>query len=143
MNTINELIQRNEGFSKNPYRDSEGHLTIGYGRNLDAKGISVSEALMMFQDDRRAAEDAVHDNLRSSVPPAGSARYAALVDMAFTLGADGFAGFDKMIAAIYRKDWEEAAKEALKSKWGRKQATERAKRDARMIRTNEWPEESR
>ncbi len=39
-----DLIKRHEGLSLKPYMDSRGFLTIGYGRNLDANGISKSEA---------------------------------------------------------------------------------------------------
>ena len=138
---INELLKRNEGFSKHPYNDTRGLLTIGYGRNLEAKGISEAEALMMLQDDRRMFEMVVRQALGDDTPPAGTARYAALVDMAFTLGRDGFNDFDDMIGAIKDGDWYEAKQQVLDSLWAKKEAPLRAERDAKMILTDKWPGE--
>ena len=49
--TLIEQLMRHEGFRTKPYRCSAGKLTIGYGRNLDDKGITKAEAFMMLKND--------------------------------------------------------------------------------------------
>ena len=51
-------IRRYEGFSKLPYKCPTGHLTIGYGHNLE-HGISASAALFILQEDLARVEQAV------------------------------------------------------------------------------------
>ena len=116
-----ELVKRHEGLRLKPYRDSVGKLTIGYGRNLEDVGISEGEAEVLLQNDlRRAVEVAVHccaDHgvLFEALP--GEAK-AVLVDMAFNLGYR-LGEFRRMFAALARKDYEEAAREMLDSRWAR------------------------
>ena len=40
-----------EGLRLKPYKCTSGALTIGYGRNLDARGITEAEAEMMLSHD--------------------------------------------------------------------------------------------
>lgn len=49
-------LRLDEGRRLQLYRDSRGNASIGYGRNLDAVGISDEEAEMMLTNDMAAAE---------------------------------------------------------------------------------------
>jgi lysozyme len=53
--------------------------------------------------------------------------------MAFNLGAQRLRGFAKMIKALASAQYDEAARQALESKWAR-QVGARAERIAAMIR---------
>ncbi len=133
-----DLIKRHEGLSLKPYMDSRGFLTIGYGRNLDANGISKSEAEYLLSADITRATNAA----RACVPSFGdldSARQAALTCMAFQMGGSGLAGFKSMIAAVEARNWPRARMEALHSYWA-EQTPRRAEEVADMILTGKWPE---
>lgn len=128
-------IRRYEGFSKLPYKCPTGHLTIGYGHNLE-NGISAKAALFILQEDLARAERAVKD----AFPwwwKLDDARQFVLVDMAFNMGLAGLKGFKKMLAAIESGDFDKAAEEMLDSKYGR-QVVHRARLNAEIMKTGEW-----
>lgn len=128
-------IRRYEGFSKLPYKCPTGHLTIGYGHNLE-NGISAKVALFILQEDLSRAERAVKD----AFPwwwKLDDARQFVLVDMAFNMGLAGLKGFKKMLAAIESGDFDKAAAEMLDSKYGR-QVVHRARLNAEIMKTGEW-----
>lgn len=127
-------LKRHEGFRSKPYRDTADVLTIGYGRNLDAVGISEIEAHDLLTADVQVALQGA----RRTVPQfeqIGPVRQEALVNMVFNLGLPRFRGFKRMLAAIAVDDWDRAADEALDSKWAR-QVGARAREIAAMLRTN-------
>ena len=129
------IIRRHEGFSKLPYKCPTGHLTIGYGHNLE-NGISAAAAEFILQEDLARAERAVKD----SFPwwwKLDDARQFVLVDMAFNMGIAGLNGFKKMLAAIESGDFDKAAEEMLDSKYGR-QVVHRARLNAEIMKTGEW-----
>ena len=49
--TIKALLIKHEGIKFKPYKDTVGKWTIGVGRNLDDKGISITEAMFLLQND--------------------------------------------------------------------------------------------
>lgn len=128
-------IRRYEGFSKLPYKCPTGHLTIGYGHNLE-NGISAKVALFILQEDLTRAERVVKD----AFPwwwKLDDARQFVLVDMAFNMGIAGLKGFKKMLSAIEAGDFDKAAEEMLDSKYGR-QVVHRARLNAEIMKTGEW-----
>ena len=134
--TTADMLKREEGLRLMPYDDSEGLLTIGYGRCLARKGISRAEAEMLFANDVADATALVH----ASFPWAASLtepREAVLIGMVFQMGLTGTRDFAKMLAALQREDYATAADEMLDSKWAR-QTPERAQRMARQMRSGDW-----
>jgi len=111
-----EMIKRHEGLRLFPYKCSAGKITIGYGRNLDDKGITKREAEeLLWSDIQEAAQ-----NTMSIFPQFYTytiARQNALIDLMFNLGKTRFLKFKKMIAAVKEEDWTEAAKQAKDSQW--------------------------
>lgn len=129
-------IAKEEGLRLTAYRDQRGYLTIGYGHNLDTKGISQRAAEVLFEDDVADAEAAVGARLpwaRHLDPP----RWAVLTSMAFQMGIGGLLGFVKALVAIERGEWEEGAREMLDSRWAQ-QTPARAQRLAQQMRSGEW-----
>lgn len=129
---LRELLIAHEGLRLKPYQDTVGKLTIGVGRNLDDKGISMHEAMLMLDHDIEAVED----DLDRRLPwwrGLTEARQLVLADMCFNLGIDRLLGFKNTLAAIHAGDYEAAAAGMLASKWAT-QVGKRAHRLAKMMR---------
>ncbi len=126
------LLITHEGLRLKPYRDTRGKLTIGVGRNLDDVGITEEEALYLLKNDIKR----VLDFLKERLPywnGLTETRKMALVDMCFNLGPGGFLSFKRMLRALEREDYEQAAREMLDSRWAR-QVGRRAEELAEMMR---------
>ncbi len=109
-------IKRNEGLRLKPYQCKAGKLTIGYGRNLEAKGISIKEAEYLFKNDLKIVAKQVANRIEF-YRKLSYKRKMVLVDMAFNMGIEGLLGFKKMLAALKRGDFLEAGKEVMRSKY--------------------------
>lgn len=142
------LIKRHEGLWLKVYDDGNGrpiqagslvlgHPTIGYGRNLAARGISTAEAEMMLSHDLVTAENGARAFADGAWAGLGDARKAALVDMCHQLGTAGLLAFRQMRLAVQSGDWDMAAAEALDSKVARDPRTARRWQElAAMLRTD-------
>tara|TARA_R100001086_G_scaffold245810_3_gene177223 strand:+ start:592 stop:1044 length:453 start_codon:yes stop_codon:yes gene_type:complete len=129
MGPAKDRIKKHEGLRLKPYYDSEGVLTIGYGRNLEV-GITKEEADLLFENDFREAhfQAAKYPWFHRLTPE----RKQVIVNMMFNLGPSRFATFKKMIAALEREDYETARFEMLSSLW-RVQVGSRATELAKMM----------
>jgi lysozyme len=114
--TLLDQLKRDEGLRLTPYRDSVGKLTIGYGRNLDAEGISADEAEYMLHNDLIAHTQALEKAL-PWVTTLDQARHDALVNIAFNVGVPGLLEFKKTLALIQAGEYSLAAEELMRSKW--------------------------
>jgi len=111
-----QMLKRHEGCHKNNngrhvlYKSPANKWSCGYGRNCEDTGFSEDEVELMLKNDIRYSVDVLKlifpnfDNFSMN-------RRNALVNMLFTLGSAKFLLFRKMIIAIKKDDWEEAAKE--------------------------------
>jgi len=133
-----EQLKKHEGFRGTPYLDTTGNLTIGYGRNLTANPLTEDEASFLLTQDihRHTIELA---QAYPVVQEISAVRHDALINMAFNLGLPRLQKFRRMWSAITFRDWDQAAKEALDSKWA-KQVGSRANDIAYMLRTGKYPE---
>lgn len=116
------IIRENEGLKTKPYLCTSGKLTIGYGRNLEDTGITVEEADMLLDHDI----DRCISELQLNIPGFNELPYmikVALLDMVFNLGLSRFMTFRRMLAAIQRADYIDAAKEVMDSKYARQVPT--------------------
>lgn len=130
---VNQL-ERHEGLRLKPYRDTVGKLTIGFGRNLEDAGISRSEAAAMLENDiDQVVAELENMPLFLSLDPV---RKVVLANMTYNLGLTRFLGFRKMLAALAERDYEEAARQMLESKWAR-QVGVRAVELSEIMRTGE------
>ena len=109
-------IKRDEGLRLKPYHCQAGKLTIGYGRNLEAKGISIKEAEYLFKNDLKIISKQVANRIEF-YKKLSYKRKMVLVDMAFNMGIEGLLGFKKMLSALKRRDFMEAGKELMRSKY--------------------------
>lgn len=113
-----------EGEVLKPYRCSQGYLTIGVGRNLDAKGVSQKESRFLLNNDIEETHNAVVREFPWFYT-LSEKRQLVVMDMVFNLGLDGFKKFRKLIAALQAGEYETAAKEMRDSLWA-KQVKSRA-----------------
>jgi lysozyme len=131
-------IKRHEGCSLTPYTCTADRITIGYGHNLSDCGISHAIAEALFEEDFAIAVQAA-----SLFWPAGRTahpnRFAALVDMAYNLGAARLSGFTNLRAALEREDFPAAAGHLLHSRYA-KQVPARAQHNATILQTDLPPD---
>lgn len=136
---ITARLIADEGEILHAYADHLGWLTIGVGRMIDKRrggGISQRESRYLLRNDidRCIAECEVRFDWW---PMLDDVRQAAIICMAFQLGTNGVANFRKMIAAIKRRDYADAAREMVYSGWW-KQTPARCERMARIIESGVW-----
>jgi lysozyme len=134
---LKNMLVQEEGYSQFPYRDTEGVLTLGIGRNLESNGVSMSESLFMLDNDVNDAIAILNKQL-SCFNRLDRVRQIILIDMVFNLKNRLF-GFVNTLAAIERGDYKLAAQEMLNSKWA-KQVGRRAVRLSKMMETGKYCE---
>lgn len=130
-------LTRDEGKRLSPYRDTKGLLTIGIGRNLDAKGISEDEALYLLANDITEACQLLDANVpwwRQMNEP----RQRVLANMCFNMGWGTLSQFKNTLKAMQESRYEDAARGMLDSLWA-EQVGARATRLAEMMRTGKEP----
>lgn len=131
MTMLERWIGHHEALRLFPYKCPADKLTIGYGRNLEDRGISADEAYYMLKNDiKKCQQELAHFDWYVGQPVCVQ---EALVNMCFNLGLPRLLGFKKMISALLKRDYTQAAIEALDSKWA-KQVGNRAKDVAVYIR---------
>lgn len=126
-----------------PYRDTQGLLTIGYGRCLDRVGISLGEAEVLLDHDVATAEGPLLSAL-PWVAGLAPARRAALIELAFNMGlgvpgTSGLLSFTRTLPLVRAGQYEAAAGHLLDSKWRTDVQDRRALRVAAQLRTGQWP----
>lgn len=159
LNEAREQILVHEGGVRTKvYQDSVGIETIGVGFNLrrdDAKKLlkaldldhakliageqemSKEQAMAFFEVDLAEARKTAAA-LFPNFDRLSDVRKRVVVDMAFNLGRPRLAGFKKMIEAIGREDFEQAADEMQDSEWY-EQVKSRGKTLVKMMRSDKAP----
>jgi lysozyme len=144
-------LSRDEGDRFKVYIDTEGHPSVGTGRNLDARkggllGISPSETLTLritrasvikngITNAQRIVllNNDVNDCLRDldrALPwwrSMDGVRQRVLVNMCFNMGIGTLLGFKNTLRFMETKQWAAAAHGMMVSKWAR-QVGDRAER---------------
>lgn len=129
-------LKRDEGSKKKNgrhlvYRDSKGILTLGYGRNVQDRGISEYEATLLLDEDvLECIQDL--DKRYPWISKLTDVRQRALLNMRFNMGQGSFDTFQATLAHLEAGRWKEAANNIRASKYAR-DVGERAMRVAHMI----------
>lgn len=125
-----ELIKKHEGLRLKPYKCTAGKLTIGYGRNLEERGISQYEAEVLLNDDiQNCYAECIKLPFWNKL---NEVRQAVLLDMCYNLGFSRLKGFKKMCTALETGSYCSAAAEMLNSKWA-EQVKSRAAELAKLM----------
>jgi lysozyme len=128
--SLRSRIKNHEGCRFRPYGDSEGILTVGYGRNLQDVPFSQEEIDLMFETDfARAVQGAMSFDAYREM---NEIRQGVLTEMVFQMGTQGVSKFKNFLSASMNHDWVRAADEMLDSKWAR-QTPSRAKELAKLF----------
>lgn len=124
---LNRIIGH-EGFRQFPYFDCcgkpfrqcqckpQGVLTAGHGRNLENVGIRHEESVHLAQNDIRIAKQSAY-RLVKDFPLIDEVRREVIIEMIYNMGPLRFMSFKKMLAAVSKRDFEEAAREMVTSRW--------------------------
>lgn len=134
---LRAMLIRHEGIRLKAYKDTEGKLSIGVGRNIEELGITQLEALMMLDNDiKRVVNEAADkfDWYKSMNIP----RQDVLLSMLFNLGMPKLLEFKAMLSALSFQNYEKAADEMLNSAWAN-QVGERATELATVMRRGVYP----
>jgi lysozyme len=116
-NLAEAMIRRHEGCRTTAYLCPSGVLTIGWGRNIQDKGLHPSEIELLLSNDLDDAEADAKRWLGAAWDELDDPRKAVVVDMAFNLGASRLAGFKLLRLALIDGDWKRAAAEMRDSRW--------------------------
>ena len=124
-------LREHEGYRGMPYKDSLGKDTIGVGTLLP---LTEDESMLLAACRARDSRRELNTALRlAGVWDLPQAVRQALANMAFQLGVPRLMKFKRMLAAIKDRRWDDAANEALDSKWAR-QTPVRAEHVAEVLR---------
>ena len=135
---IIKQLKTHEGEKLIVYKCTAGKLTIGIGRNLEARGISKEESAIMLSNDIRQ----VADDLVMKIPwfnELDDVRKRVLIDMAFNLGTFGLMQFKTTLQQVSEGKYDQASRSMLNSKWA-KQVRQRAQTLSIMMSTGCDPE---
>ena len=116
---IVERIKKNEGFSLNPYVDSLGYYTIGYGHRIKPgedylmNGITQEQAEVLFARDFES-----HKNAAMRIPSFSDQPKEiqdALIDMTYNMGPGWYKEWPNTIKMLQAKDYQGVKNEILGS----------------------------
>ena len=136
---LKERIKTHEGFRDFCYLESLGKKTVGWGHlcrddeEWDIKKTYEIDFLEeVFEKDFKNALGGA-ESLIGNVKIHPQAK-EIIIEMVFQLGKTGVSKFKKMLKALKKKDYKEAANQMLDSKW-HTQTPERAEGLASLMRT--------
>jgi len=132
LNTTLEQIKIDEGLRLELYKCPAGKSTIGYGRNLEDRGITLEEADFLLSNDIRYIQNKLLET-KIDFDKLNPIRQSVLINMAYQMGISGLFKFKKMFVALSNQDYNEASLEMLDSRWA-KQTPDRANRLANLMK---------
>lgn len=116
-------IKRHEGCCLQPYDDTTGNMTIGYGHKISKiesvkymDGCTLEDAMNWLDADIQKATDGINNAL-PWVSGLSDLRQQVLVEMAFQIGVTGVLEFHHMLAACQENQYDIAAAQMLNSSW--------------------------
>ncbi|KKL24159.1 hypothetical protein LCGC14_2418120 [marine sediment metagenome] len=127
--SLKKLLIQHEGLRLKPYVDSLGHPTIGVGHKI--RPITHARAMELLQQDVDIAIDGAMKF--RWFPRLSLVRQDVIISMIFNMGLRRFKTFKRMIAALRKDYFCEAANELLDSLY-HVQVGERAEELAEMLR---------
>lgn len=131
VNEIRDHIKEYEGFSALVYSCPAGYDTIGFGRNIEQKGITKQEAEYLLANDIQQCIKELKGIINRFDDLPDKAKLV-LIDMCYNLGLSKLLNFENMLDAIDARDWERAAEELLDSRYAR-QVKRRARINASYL----------
>ena len=152
-----EHIKRYEGFVPEPYKDTKGKWTVGYGRNLEANPLTPDEIRLLFtvtefidNEERdfffeellsKDVDEHTEELLQQIPWLANKPTNVKMVicDMAYNLGVPTLMTFTGMLNAARHDDWLLTAYEILDSNYAEDVKT-RAVANAKIVAGGQYQE---
>ena len=134
---LREMLIRHEEYSKYPYPDIVGKITIGIGYNLTDRGLPDRYINELFNEDVDFCYSKLSENF-VWFDGLSDDRKIVLLNMCYNLGWKRFLTFKKMLSAIEEKNYKLASDEMLDSNWA-KQVGKRATELAYIMEEGLWP----
>lgn len=100
------------------YQCPKGVLSIGYGRNLEDRGITPLEATSMLERDLLDTKLELEDSIKF-FHKLDDVRQNVLIEMAYNMGVPHLLEFKNTLKFMEKGDFINASKEMLDSKWHR------------------------
>jgi len=116
LNEIRDHVKEYEGYSQLVYECTAGYATIGYGRNLEQRGITKAESEYLLANDLQQCIKELRGIINKFDDLPDKAQLV-LIDMCYNLGLSKLLNFENMLDAIDARDWEEASKQLLDSRY--------------------------
>ena len=113
-----DQIKEHEGFRSTVYQCTEGHDTIGFGFKVaDLElDLDIAEEILKRKLDLLIKRV---NNRFSWVSKAPESIQEVVYNMCYQMGVSGFSKFKKTIQYLIDKDYENASREMLDSRWSR------------------------
>ncbi len=112
---LRRSLIKHESYEKFPYTDTTGHITIGIGFNLSARGIDDTWINTQFTNDTEYFFDQL--GAFSWFKDLNVDRQVVIIDMCFNLGFKNFMHFANLLHALSMHDYKQAAFHMLDSEW--------------------------
>ena len=133
------MLTKDEGYRDRPYKDTKGFITIGVGRNLEAKPLSPFAIKVLLDEDiNEAREGCIEVFGAAEFDGFPVNRQLALLNLVFNLGIGKFKTFKETIALMKAGKWNEAADRLLTLPYAQ-QVKSRAERVAKMLKDEDFP----
>jgi len=148
VDTLQEMLVRDEGYREQPYLDHRGNPTGGFGQRIPSLIMPEHE----FSSDREYWASRFFDKIEQvegqrkslDIQNLNPSRQAVVSSMIYQMGFKGFKGFKETIRALRMGDYKRAADEMLDSDWHRDpQTKDRARRAAGVMRLGRFPTQKR
>ncbi len=115
MLSIKDWIKSYEAFTAYPCLNTNGTVTIGFGRVLDDKGISEEEGMYLFDNDfSQCKRDLCQYSWYADKP---THVQAALINMYLSVGLHGLFACTTLFRSLNEEDYTNAALSILESPW--------------------------
>lgn len=111
-----QMLKRHEGLKLTVYDCPAGKKTIGYGRNLEDRGITEQEAEQLLDNDIQEIQQQLRNSFDFYVSLTDT-RKAVLIDLTYNIGLAGLKSFKKMLNALNKQDYVEAKNQLLDSRY--------------------------
>lgn len=118
LNKLKISIEKHESLKLKPYECPKGKLTIGYGRNLDDRGITQNEAKVMLERDLLDTKLELEDKIKF-FHKLDDIRQNVLIEMAYNMGVPHLLEFKNTLKFMEKGDFINASIEMLDSQWHR------------------------
>jgi lysozyme len=132
LDKLTQDLIRDEGIKSKPYKDTQGHLTVGVGHNLDAEGLCLAAISAQLDYDIHTKALAPLDTncpwWRNLPEPA----QRVLANLCFNMGWGTLSQFTRMLTALEQRDFKSAAAQLRASLYAR-QVGQRAERLAMAL----------